>query len=156
MRRIAFQITLDNISLVFYSHYHYYYSLIRTFHISVSRWFFTGVWVTASLLKSPGLVSVFWPFSLMLSFRWSPPVHQLPSPPLLLLLLLLLSLLLLLLLFIRVFHIWVSWWSFTGDWVKSSLLKCRGHFSVLWLFIIIIIIIKQCESKCNWSQFIKN
>ena len=30
--------------------------LIRVFHISVSWWFFTGVWVTASLLKSPGLI----------------------------------------------------------------------------------------------------
>ena len=38
------------------------------FHISVSRWFSTGVWVTASLLKSPGLVSGFWPFLTMLSF----------------------------------------------------------------------------------------
>ena len=38
------------------------------FHISVSWWFFTGVWMTASLLKSPGLVSGFWPFSAMLSF----------------------------------------------------------------------------------------
>ena len=37
----------------------------RIFHISVSWWFFTGVWVTASLLKSPGLVSGFWPFSVM-------------------------------------------------------------------------------------------
>ena len=35
----------------------------RVFHISTSWWFFTGVWVTASLLKSPGLFSVFWPFS---------------------------------------------------------------------------------------------
>ena len=35
----------------------------RVFHISVSWWFFNGVWVTASLLKSPGLVSGFWPFS---------------------------------------------------------------------------------------------
>ena len=26
---------------------------------------FTGVWETASLLKSPGLFSVFWPFSIM-------------------------------------------------------------------------------------------
>ena len=40
----------------------------RVFHIRVSWWFFTGVWVTASLLKSPGLVSGFWPFSAMLSF----------------------------------------------------------------------------------------
>ena len=38
----------------------------RVFHISISWWFFTGVWVTASLLKSPGLVSVFWPISIML------------------------------------------------------------------------------------------
>ena len=40
----------------------------RVFHISISWWFFTGVWVTASLLKSPELVSVFWPSSAMLSF----------------------------------------------------------------------------------------
>ena len=42
--------------------------------------FFTGVWVTVSLLKSPGLFSVFWPFSIMLSFGWSSLVRQLPSP----------------------------------------------------------------------------
>ena len=63
------------------STYYYNYSLIRAFHISVSRWFFTGVWVTASFLKSPGLFSAFWPFSIMLSFEWSPLVRQLPSPP---------------------------------------------------------------------------
>ena len=40
----------------------------RVFHISVSWWFFTGLLETASLLKSPGLVSRFWPFSAMLSF----------------------------------------------------------------------------------------
>ena len=40
----------------------------RVFHISVSWWFFTGVWVTASVLRSPGLVSGFWPFLAMLSF----------------------------------------------------------------------------------------
>ena len=40
----------------------------RVFHISVSWWFLTGVWVTASLLKSPGLVSGFWPLLAMLSF----------------------------------------------------------------------------------------
>ena len=38
----------------------------RVFHTSVSRWFLTGVWVTASLLKSPGLFSVFWPISTIL------------------------------------------------------------------------------------------
>ena len=65
----------------YYYYYYYYYSLIRTFHISDSRWFFTGVRVTASLLKSSGLFLVFWPFSVMLSFGWSPLVRQLPSPP---------------------------------------------------------------------------
>ena len=58
---------------------YHYHSLIRAFHISVSWWFFTGVWVTASLHKSPGFFSVFWPFSIMPSFGWSPPVSQLPS-----------------------------------------------------------------------------
>ena len=40
------------------------------------------------------------------------------------------SLLLLLLLLIRIFHISVSWWSFTGDWVTASRLKSPGLFSV--------------------------
>ena len=35
-------------------YYHYYYYYFRVFHISVSWWFFTWVWVTASLLKSQG------------------------------------------------------------------------------------------------------
>ena len=56
------------------------YSL-SVFHISLSWWSFTGVWVTASLLKSPGLFSVFWLFTIMLSFGWSSPIRQLPSPP---------------------------------------------------------------------------
>ena len=51
----------------------------RVFHISINWWFYTGVWVTASLIKSPGLVSGFWPFLAMLSF-WivstSPPNFQ--------------------------------------------------------------------------------
>ena len=62
-------------------YYYYYYSLIRAFHTSFSRWFFTGAWVTASLLKSPGLFSVFWLFLIMLSFGWSPLVRLLPTPP---------------------------------------------------------------------------
>ena len=33
----------------------------RVFHISISWWFFTGIWVWASLLESPRLFSVFWP-----------------------------------------------------------------------------------------------
>ena len=52
------------------------YSL-RVFHISVSWWSFTRVWVTASLLKSSWLFLVFWPFSTML---WSPLVLQHPRP----------------------------------------------------------------------------
>ena len=46
----------------------YYYLLIRGFHISVSWWSFTGDWVTASLLTSSELFSVFWYFSIMLLF----------------------------------------------------------------------------------------
>ena len=40
-------------------------SLLRVFHTSVTWWFLIGVWVTTSLLKPPGLFSVFWPISLM-------------------------------------------------------------------------------------------
>ena len=54
---------------------------IRVFHISVSWWFFTGNWVTASLPKSPVRFSVLWPFWIMLMFGWSPPCNQLPNPP---------------------------------------------------------------------------
>ena len=38
-------------------------------------------WVTASLLKSPGLFSVFCPFSIMLLFGWFPLGRQFPNPP---------------------------------------------------------------------------
>ena len=40
----------------------------RVFHSSASSWFFTGVWVTASIFRYPVLASLFWPFSAMLSF----------------------------------------------------------------------------------------
>ena len=53
----------------------------RVFHISVSWWSFTKIWVRASLLKSPGLISGFWPFPVILSFEWFPLGRQLPSPP---------------------------------------------------------------------------
>ena len=43
--------------LVFPILYYYYF---KRFHTSVNWWFTTGVWVTTSLLKSPGLFSVFW------------------------------------------------------------------------------------------------
>ena len=48
-----------------YYYYYYYYSL-RVFHTSVTWRSFTGFWVTASLLRSSGLFSVFWPISTML------------------------------------------------------------------------------------------
>ena len=37
--------------------------------------------MTENLLKSPGLFSVVWLSSIMLSFGWSPLVRQLPNPP---------------------------------------------------------------------------
>ena len=40
----SFSITVDYISLLFHS--------LRVFHVTVSWWSFTGVWMTASLLKS--------------------------------------------------------------------------------------------------------
>ena len=40
----------------------------RVFHTSVKWWSFTRVWVTVSFLKSPGLVTGFWPFLAVLSF----------------------------------------------------------------------------------------
>ena len=63
------------------TNYYYYYLFIRVFHISISWWSFTGDWVTASLLKSPGLFSVFWPSSMMLLFGWSPLGCRLPNLP---------------------------------------------------------------------------
>ena len=69
------------VTRMFHSFFNYYYYNYRAFDISVIRWFFTGVWVTASLFKSPGLFLVFWPFSIRLSFGWSPPVRQLQSLP---------------------------------------------------------------------------
>ena len=47
------------------------YSL-RVFHSIVSWWFSIEVWVTTSLLKSAGLISIFWPISIMLLFGWLP------------------------------------------------------------------------------------
>ena len=52
-----------NLHLLFYCLYYYYYYSLRVFHINVRWWSFTEVWMTASLLKSPGLFSVFWPIS---------------------------------------------------------------------------------------------
>ena len=52
---------------------------MRVFRISVSWWSFTGDWVTASLLKSSGLFSVFWPFSTMLFVVWMVSTRPLTS-----------------------------------------------------------------------------
>ena len=49
----------------------YYYYYWRVFHTSSNWWVSTGVWVTVTLLWSPGLFLVFWPISSMLLFRWS-------------------------------------------------------------------------------------
>ena len=46
-------------------YYYWYCSLLRVFHTSNSWWFLTGIWATTSLLKSPGIFSVFWPISNM-------------------------------------------------------------------------------------------
>ena len=75
-----------NVTFMFHSFY-YYHLLIRVFHISVSWRSFTGYWVTASLLESPGFFSVFWPFSIMLLFGWSPLgcQHSNPLGPLIIL-----------------------------------------------------------------------
>ena len=49
--------------------------------MNFSWWFFIGVWLIASLLKSPGLFVVLWPISIMLLFGWSALVVLLfPSP----------------------------------------------------------------------------
>ena len=49
---------------------------LRVFHISFSWWSFTGVRVTASLLKFPGLFSVFWPFSVVWMVSTRPPTSK--------------------------------------------------------------------------------
>ena len=53
---------------------------MRFFHVSVSWWFSAGIWVTASLLKSSGLFSVFWLISTMPQFGQFPQVPLFPRP----------------------------------------------------------------------------
>ena len=48
-----------------YYYYYHYFILLGVFHTSISWWFLTGVGVTASLLKSPGLFLIFWPILIM-------------------------------------------------------------------------------------------
>ena len=77
----------------------------RVFHIRVNWWFYTGVWVTESLLKSPGLLII-----------------------------IVIIIIIIIIYSLRVFLISVSWWSFTGVWVTANVLKCLGPFSVFWSF----------------------
>ena len=60
------------------------FTALRVLHISISWLFLTGVWVIATAFKSPGLFSVFWPISIMLSFGWPLVVLLFPSLPILL------------------------------------------------------------------------
>ena len=60
----------------------FFFFLLRVFfYISVSWYFYTGVWVTANYLKSSGFFSVLWPISIMLEFRWSLLTLLFPNPP---------------------------------------------------------------------------
>ena len=112
LRIINMNIYVSSINLFLY----YYYIILRVFHTNVSWWFFTAVWVRASLPKSPGIFSVFWPTRVS---RWSftgiwVAASLLKTP--------------------RLFSVsWptsVSRWSFTEVWVTASLLKSPGLFSV--------------------------
>ena len=49
-------------------------------HTSTSWWFSIGFWVTSSLLKPPGLFSLFWSILIMLQSGLSPLVLLFPSP----------------------------------------------------------------------------
>ena len=67
LRVLFLLLFIDTYSLSVYVFYHYYYfTLLKVFPTSVIWWFLTGVWVTTSLLKSPGLFSVVWPIWIML------------------------------------------------------------------------------------------
>ena len=66
-------IRISNIFNIFISPMYMRWSIftcdfVNLYFCCISWWFFTGVCVTPSLLESPGLFSVFWPFSIMLSF----------------------------------------------------------------------------------------
>ena len=115
-------------------YYYYYYHYLRFLHTSVRWGFSSRVWVTASLLKIPGLL-VLWTISEMLHFERFPFILLIPSRP------------------IPVpifsdlakpdnchceyyfrtwkfFHISVSWWLSTGIWVTASLPESPELFSV--------------------------
>ena len=69
-------------TLISYSGYDYHhFTLLRIFHTCISWSFPTEVRVTASLLKSPGLFSVWRPILIIPSFGCSPLVLFYPYPP---------------------------------------------------------------------------
>ena len=81
---------LNFISVFFIKILVYYHYSLQVFHTSVSWWSFTEVWVTATLLKSLGLCSVFWRLLTMLkahpliSISFNPftkPLWIIPSTP---------------------------------------------------------------------------
>ena len=53
---------------------------IGVFHFSVSWWIFTGVWVKASLLKSPGLFSTVLNNAVVWMFSTRPPTSKSSRP----------------------------------------------------------------------------
>ena len=91
------------------------------FFTTASWWVLPRFWMTASPHKSTGVFSVLCPI-LMLLFGWSPLVRLFPrhyyyhyfTPW-------------------RFLHTSVTWWSSTGVWMTTRLLKSLGLFSVFWL-----------------------
>ena len=86
--------------------------------------------IALSAFHSPGWTPVVYiPFVIMVKFQFfaQSPLDHIAQPVMSSILLFFSQLLLLLL----VFHISISWWSFTGDWVTTSLLKSPGLFSLL-------------------------
>ena len=67
----------------YYYYYYYYYCFtsLTVFLTSISWWSFSGVWVSASLLKFPRFFSVFWLILTVLSFEWSPLIFLFPILP---------------------------------------------------------------------------
>ena len=65
-------------------YYHYYFFIIiilRVSHTNVSWGLISGVYVIASLLKFPGLFTVFWSILIKQQSGWSPFILLFPSLP---------------------------------------------------------------------------
>ena len=57
------------------------FTALSVFHTNVSWWLLTVLWVRGSLLKTPGLFSVFWPTLVMVLSGWSLLVLVFPRFP---------------------------------------------------------------------------